>query len=64
MVGWGRGARRLGDVKNMLDSYGLSYPKQLIAVTLMRLVQSGKLRRFKGDSNEYLYTTSTQLLNR
>ncbi len=60
---WGKNARRLSEVKSMLESYGLSYPKQSVAVTLMRLVQNGKLRRFKGDSNEYLYTASIQLLN-
>jgi hypothetical protein len=60
---WGRNARRLSDVKNVLESYGLMYPKQSIAVTLMRLTQNGKLRRFKGDNNEYLYTASIQLLN-
>ncbi len=60
---WGKNARRLSEVKSMLESYGLSYPKQSVAVTLMRLVQNGKLRRFKGDNNEYLYTASIQLLN-
>lgn len=60
---WGKNARRLSDVKNVLESYGLMYPKQSIAVTLMRLTQNGKLRRFKGDNNEYLYTASIQLLN-
>lgn len=60
---WGKNARRLSDVKSMLESYGLSYPKQSVAVTLLRLAQNGKLRRFKGDNNEYLYTASIQLLN-
>ena len=60
---WGRNARRLAEVKEVLDSYGLTYPKQSIAVTLMRLAQSGKLRRFKNEQNEYVYTSSIQLLN-
>ncbi len=52
---WGKSARRLSEVKDMIESYGLNYPKQSIAVTLMRLAQNGKLRRFK-QNNEYLYT--------
>ena len=53
----------MAEVKEVLDSYGLTYPKQSIAVTLMRLAQSGKLRRFKNEQNEYVYTSSIQLLN-
>lgn len=59
---WGRSARRLGDVKKVLEYYGLAYPKQSIAVTLLRLAQHNKLRRFKGDDNEFVYTASTELL--
>ena len=59
---WGRQARRLADVKNVLEHYGLSYPKQSVAVTLLRLAQSGRLRRFKGSDSEFLYTASTELL--
>jgi hypothetical protein len=59
---WGRGARRLSDVKRALEHYGLSYPKQSVAVTLLRLAQHGKLRRFKGQDNEFVYTASTELL--
>ncbi|GBC73074.1 hypothetical protein HRbin04_00470 [archaeon HR04] len=61
---WGRQARRLADVKNVLEHYGLSYPKQSVAVTLLRLAQSGRLRRFKGSDNEFVYTASTELLAR
>ncbi|MEM4274786.1 MAG: hypothetical protein QXK74_01180 [Candidatus Nitrosocaldaceae archaeon] len=57
---WGKSARRLSEVKDMIESYGLNYPKQSIAVTLMRLAQNGKLRRFK-QNNEYLYTARTIL---
>lgn len=59
---WGRQVRRLADVKNVLEHYGLSYPKQSVAVTLLRLAQSGRLRRFKGSDNEFVYTASTELL--
>ncbi len=59
---WGRNARRLADVKRVLEHYGLSYPKQSVAVTLLRLAQHGKLRRFKGPDNEFVYTASTDLL--
>ncbi len=59
---WGKQARRLADVKNVLEHYGLSYPKQSVAVTLLRLAQSGRLRRFKGLDSEFVYTASTELL--
>ncbi len=59
---WGRSARRLGDVKKVLEHYGLAYPKQSVAVTLLRLAQHNKLRRFKGQDNEFVYTASTELL--
>ncbi|MFN4336895.1 MAG: hypothetical protein ACK4FV_04865 [Candidatus Nitrosocaldus sp.] len=59
---WGRQTRRLADVKNVLEHYGLSYPKQSVAVTLLRLAQNGRLRRFKGSDNEFVYTASTELL--
>jgi hypothetical protein len=61
--GWGKQARRLADVRQVLDSYGLSYPKQSVAVTLMRLAQNGKLRRFKGSDGEFVYTATTSLLS-
>ncbi len=59
---WGKQPRRLADVRQVLDSYGLSYPKQSVAVTLMRLAQNGKLRRFKGANSEFVYTATTSLL--
>lgn len=59
---WGKQSRRLADVKQVLDSYGLTYPKQSVAVTLMRLVQGGRLRRFKGTDGEFVYTAATSLL--
>ena len=58
---WGRKPRKLNQVREVLESYGLIYPKQSVAVTLLRLAQSGKLRRFKDDSSEFVYTASTSL---
>ena len=57
---WGRKPRKLNQVREVLESYGLIYPKQSVAVTLLRLAQSGKLRRFK-DEGEFVYTASTSL---
>lgn len=59
---WGRKPRKLIEVKEALESYGLIYPKQSVAVALLRLAKSGKLRRFKGAGEEYVYTASTELL--
>jgi len=61
--GWGRTPRRLIDVKGALESYGMVYPRQSVAVALLRLAQDGKLRRFKGADGEFLYTLSTSLLS-
>jgi len=58
---WGRKPRKLNQVREVLESYGLIYPKQSVAVTLLRLAQSGKLRRFKDEGGEFVYTTSTSL---
>jgi hypothetical protein len=58
---WGKQSRRLADVRQALDTYGLSYPKQSVAVTLMRLAQNGKLRRFKGNDGEFVYTAASAL---
>ena len=59
---WGRTPKKLGIVREALQSYGLSYPKQSVAVALLRLAQSGKLRRFKDEGGEYVYTASTALI--
>ncbi len=59
---WGRKPRKLMDVKEALESYGLIYPRQSVAVALLRLAKDGKLRRFKGPDEEYVYTASTVLL--
>lgn len=58
---WGRRPRKLSEVREVLESYGLIYPKQSVAVALLRLAQSGRLRRFKGDKGEFAYTASTGL---
>lgn len=52
---WGKKPRRLSEVKDVLDSYGLVYPKQTVAVTLLRLAKEGKIRRFKDERGEYVY---------
>lgn len=58
---WGRNPRKLGDVRAALQSYGQVYPKQSVAVALLRLAQSSKLRRFKSEGGEFVYTASTSL---
>ncbi|MCP8310180.1 MAG: hypothetical protein L6M37_02100 [Candidatus Methylarchaceae archaeon HK02M1] len=58
---WGRKTHKLNDVKNALESYGLIYPKQSVAVALLRLAKDGKLRRFKDESGEFVYTSSMSL---
>jgi hypothetical protein len=56
---WGRDKRKLSDVREALQSYGLNYPKQSVAVALLRLAKTTKLRRFKADDGEYVYTAAT-----
>ncbi|MEM4312083.1 MAG: hypothetical protein QXX95_06820 [Nitrososphaerales archaeon] len=58
---WGKQTRKLNEVRQVLESYGLIYPKQSVAVALLRLAQAGKLRRFKGEEGEYVYTASAAL---
>ena len=58
---WGRQPRKLSQIREVLESYGLIYPKQSVAVALLRLAQSGRLRRFKGEGGEFVYTASTIL---
>jgi hypothetical protein len=55
---WGRERRKLSDVREALQSYGLNYPKQSVAVALLRLAKTTKLRRFKAEDGEYVYTSS------
>jgi hypothetical protein len=55
---WGRERRKLSDVREVLQSYGLNYPKQSVAVALLRLAKTTKLRRFKAEDGEYVYTSA------
>jgi hypothetical protein len=56
---WGRSPRKLMEVREALQSYGLNYPKQSVAVALLRLAKGSRIRRFKGEGGEYVYTAST-----
>jgi hypothetical protein len=56
---WGRDRRKLSDVREALQSYGLNYPKQSVAVALLRLAKTTKLRRFKAEDGEFVYTSAT-----
>jgi hypothetical protein len=58
-VPWGRDKRKLLDVREALQSYGLNYPKQSVAVALLRLAKSSKIRRFKAEDGEYVYTATS-----
>ncbi len=55
---WGRERRKLSDVREALQSYGLNYPKQSVAVALLRLAKTTKIRRFKAEDGEFVYTSS------
>ncbi len=59
---WGKNPRKLLEVRDALQSYGLNYPKQSVAVALLRLAKSSKIRRFKSEGGEYVYTTSTSMM--
>ena len=59
---WGRQRKKLSDVREALQSYGLNYPKQSVAVALLRLAKSSRIRRFKGEDGEYVYISSTPAL--
>ncbi len=56
---WGRERRKLSDVREALQSYGMNYPKQSVAVALLRLAKAGRLRRFKAEDGEFVYTASS-----
>jgi len=59
---WGKNPRRLSDVREALQSYGLNYPKQSVAVALLRLAKSSRIRRFKSEGGEFVYTASTSMI--
>ena len=58
---WGRERRKLSDVREALQSYGLNYPKQSVAVALLRLAKTTRLRRFKAEDGEFVYTSALTL---
>jgi hypothetical protein len=55
---WGRERRKLSDVREALQSYGMNYPKQSVAVALLRLAKATRIRRFKAEDGEYVYTSA------
>ncbi|MDA4122143.1 MAG: hypothetical protein OK456_03050 [Thaumarchaeota archaeon] len=59
---WGKSPRKLSEVREALQSYGLNYPKQSVAVALLRLAKSSRIRRFKSVGGEYVYTASTSMV--
>lgn len=60
---WGKAPRKLSDVREALQSYGLNYPKQSVAVALLRLAKTSKIRRFKSEGGEYVYTATTSMIS-
>jgi len=60
---WGRDSRKLSDVREALQSYGLNYPKQSVAVALLRLAKTSKIRRFKAPDGEFVYTASNAFIS-
>ena len=59
---WGKAPRKLAEVREALQSYGLNYPKQSVAVALLRLAKTSRIRRFKSEGGEYVYTASTSMM--
>ena len=59
---WGTQRRKLSDVREALQSYGLNYPKQSVAVALLRLAKASRIRRFKAEDGEFVYTSSTPIM--
>jgi hypothetical protein len=55
---WGTERRKLSDVREALESYGLNYPKQSVAVALLRLAKTTRIRRFRGEDGEFVYTSA------
>tara|TARA_B100000029_G_scaffold324890_1_gene317289 strand:- start:21104 stop:21583 length:480 start_codon:yes stop_codon:yes gene_type:complete len=60
---WSNEPKKLNEIRDVLQLYGLMYPKQTVAVTLLRMAKSGRLRRFKSNTGEYVYTASNSLLS-
>jgi hypothetical protein len=57
---WGNTPRTLTNVREALQLFGLNYPKQSVAVALLRLAKGSKIRRFKGEGGEYVYAKSSK----
>tara|TARA_B100001750_G_scaffold162871_1_gene131626 strand:- start:3140 stop:3619 length:480 start_codon:yes stop_codon:yes gene_type:complete len=60
---WSNTPKKLNEIREILQLYGLMYPKQTVAVTLLRMAKSGRLRRFKSNTGEYVYTASNSLIS-
>src|SRR2546425_5595380 len=59
---WGMQRRKLSDVREALQSFGLNYPKQSVAGALLTLAKASRIRRFKAEDGEYVYTSSTPII--
>jgi predicted transcriptional regulator len=53
---WGKKPRRLEESKKALEILGFPLTRSTVAVTLLRLTKSGKVRRFKDSTGEYCYS--------
>ena len=58
---WGHNPRPLKEIIDVLNAYGLYYPKSTIAVTLNRLSQRGVIRRIKTKEKHFLYVSAKPL---
>ena len=55
---WGHNPKPLKEIIDVLNAYGLYYPKSTIAVTLNRLSQRGVIRRIKTKEKRFLYVSA------
>ena len=60
-TGWGHNPKPLKEIIDILNAYGLYYPKSTIAVTLNRLSQRGIIRRIKTKEKRFLYVSAKPL---
>ncbi len=58
---WGHNPKPLKEIIDVLNAYGLYYPKSTIAVTLNRLSQRGVIRRIKTKEKRFLYVSAKPL---
>ena len=58
---WGHNPKPLKEIIDVLNTYGLYYPKSTIAVTLNRLSQRGVIRRIKSKEKRFLYVSAKPL---